>query len=127
MTEFGGANQYGTIFRLSLNGTEYLKLLDLESAASGSHPKGSLIYDGVYFYGLTGTYGLHSDGVIFKIKFDGSEFTKLYDFDGTNGRSPKGSLISDGTFLYGTTLSEEPTTWELSLKSDMTAQNSQNL
>lgn len=66
MTEFGGANQYGTIFRLSLDGTEYLKLLDLESAASGSHPKGSLIYDGVYFYGLTGTYGLHSDGVILK-------------------------------------------------------------
>ena len=41
--------------------------------------------------------------VIFKIKLDGSGYTKLLDFNGTNGQYPLGSLFYDGTYLYGTT------------------------
>jgi uncharacterized repeat protein (TIGR03803 family) len=43
-------------------------------------------------------------GVLFKIKPDGTGYSKLLDFAGiANGSKPLGSLISDGTFLYGMT------------------------
>ena len=57
-------------------------------------------------YGLTKYGGLNNLGVIFRIKTDGSGFTKLLDFDGiAKGSYPWGSLIlgTDGS-LYGTTL-----------------------
>jgi uncharacterized repeat protein (TIGR03803 family) len=42
--------------------------------------------------------------VIFKIKSDGTGYSKLLDFAGAvNGSTPPGSLIFDGTFLYGMT------------------------
>lgn len=44
--------------------------------------------------------------VAFAISFQQAvyaQFSKIYDFDGTNGSQPWGSLISDGTFLYGMT------------------------
>ena len=50
---------------------------------------------------MTSLGGANNKGVIFKILTNGSGFTKLLDFDGTNGGSPYGSLISQGAFLYG--------------------------
>ena len=43
-------------------------------------------------------------GVIFKIKPDGTGYSKMLEFAGTtNGQSPEGDLIYDGTYLYGMT------------------------
>ncbi len=39
----------------------------------------------------------------FKVKPDGSGYTKLLDFDDSDGAYPHGSLVSDGTYLYGMT------------------------
>ena len=48
--------------------------------------------------------GVNNEGVIFKIKSDGTGFAKLLDFkDNINGSNPEGSFISDGAFLYGMT------------------------
>jgi hypothetical protein len=42
--------------------------------------------------------------VLFKIKPNGTGYSKLLDFAGaTNGSMPSGYLISDGSFLYGMT------------------------
>ena len=84
---------------------QYTKLLDFNGFANGSHPYGSLYYDGTYLYGVTDSGGVNGDGTIFKIKPDGTAYSKLIDFNDTNGSKPMGSLISDGIFLYGMTFS----------------------
>ncbi|MFA5781301.1 MAG: T9SS type A sorting domain-containing protein, partial [Bacteroidales bacterium] len=68
------------------------------------YPEGSLISDGTFLYGMTAYGGINDMGVIFKIKSDGTGYSRLLNFAGAaNGRQPWGSLISDGTFLYGMT------------------------
>lgn len=103
MTAQGGINNLGTVFKIKPDGTGYSKLLDFSGSANGSNPVGSLIIDGTFLYGMTQSGGTHGDGVIFKIKPDGTMYSKLLNFNGVNGSSPQGSLISDGTFLYGMT------------------------
>ena len=111
MTEVGGTNNMGTIFKIKLDGTAYTTLLKFDGSTNGRNPRGSLIFDGTFLYGLTNSGGIYNApgifygiGVIFKIMPDGTGYTKLHDFENTvnaNGQSPNGSLISDGTFLYG--------------------------
>jgi uncharacterized repeat protein (TIGR03803 family) len=104
MTWSGGTNNDGTIFKIKPDGTDYLKLFDFDETTTGKHPCGSLFSDGTYLYGMTKGGGANNIGTIFKIKPDGSDYVKLFDFAGfTNGGLPSCSLISDGTFLFGTT------------------------
>ncbi|MFA4852153.1 MAG: choice-of-anchor tandem repeat GloVer-containing protein [Bacteroidales bacterium] len=104
MTYQGGTNNLGVIFKVKPDGTGYAKLLDFSGTANGNYPNGSLIYDGTFLYGMAFGGGTNGDGVIFKIKPDGTGYSKLLDFAGAaNGQGPPGSLISDGTFLYGMT------------------------
>ncbi|POY38230.1 hypothetical protein C3L50_13285 [Flavobacterium alvei] len=104
MTVNGGANNLGTIFKIMPDGTGYAKLLDFAGTSNGGNPWGSLISDGTYLYGMTFVGGSNSMGTVFKIKFDGTGFTKLLDFAGlSNGRNPRGDLFYDGTYLYGMT------------------------
>lgn len=84
---------------------QYTKLLDFD-LTNGWGPFGSLFSDGTFLYGMTASGGTtfpYNMGVVFKIKPDGTAYSKLLDFDGTNGSTPYGSLISDGIFLYGMT------------------------
>jgi uncharacterized repeat protein (TIGR03803 family) len=96
-------NYDGTIFKMKPDGSGYVKLLDFDPATTGMNPKGSLIYDGTYLYGMTGGGGLYNKGVAFKIKPDGTGYTNLLNFDIINGANPQGSFITDGTYLYGMT------------------------
>lgn len=104
MTQYNGANNFGTIFKIKPDGTGFSKLLDFDGTTNGQFPIGSFISDGTYLYGTTEQGGATGNGTIFKIKPDGTGFTKLLDFAGTTGgSSPLSSLVSDGTYLYGTT------------------------
>ncbi len=104
MTEFGGTNNIGTIFKIKPDGTEFVKLLDFDDITNGSNPWGSLISDGTFLYGMTTYGGKYGNGTIFKIMPDGTGYKTLLDFDDTfNGSTPGGSLFYDGTFLYGMT------------------------
>jgi uncharacterized repeat protein (TIGR03803 family) len=103
MTSFGGTNDDGVIFRIKSDGTGDTVLLKF-SGLNGNHPDfSSLFSDGTYLYGMTQLGGASNDGVIFRIKPDGTGDTNLLDFNGTNGQYPEASFISDGTYLYGTT------------------------
>jgi uncharacterized repeat protein (TIGR03803 family) len=102
MTSAGGANNDGVVFKVKPDGTDYLKLLDFAGATNGRDPHGSLIFDGTFLYGMTTFGGTSDEGTIFKIKPDGTSYSKLFDFVG-NGYEPYGSLITDGVFLYGMT------------------------
>ena len=104
MTAQGGVNDFGIIFKVKPDGTGYTKLLDFDGAVNGRFPQGSLIYDETFLYGMTSYGGANDKGVVFKIKSDGTGYSKLVDFAGySNGENPNGDLISDGTFLYGMT------------------------
>ena len=103
MTRYGGTNDIGTIFKIKPDGSGYLKLLDCAGSTNGKSPRGSLIYDGTFLYGMTQEGGASNLGTVFKIKPDGSGYLKLLDFDGSNGNNPFGSLVFDGNFLYGMT------------------------
>ena len=103
MTSSGGANNFGTIFKIKPDGTGYTLLLSFAGITNGKTPYGSLISDGTFLYGMTSAGGANSDGAIFEIKPDGTGFTIIYSFTGSHISEPYGSLISDGTFLYGMT------------------------
>lgn len=105
MTSGGGTNNIGTLFKIKFDGTSFLKLIDFNGTMNGSSPKGSLIFDGAFLYGMTNGGGANNFGTIFKIKPDSTSYNKLYDFDGANGKYPLGSLISDSVYLYGMTSS----------------------
>lgn len=85
---------------------QYTKLLNFANDTTyGRFPSGSLFSDGTFLYGTTTGGGTTDNGTIFKIKPDGTEYTKLFDFTGENGSSPNGTLVSDATYLYGMTMS----------------------
>jgi uncharacterized repeat protein (TIGR03803 family) len=104
----GGSNEngWGTIFRIKSDGTKDTTLF-VFNGANGGKPKGALIYDGTFLYGMTSDgSGASDSGSVFKIKPDGTGFALLKSFTSgniTNGVSPLGSLVYDGTYLYGMT------------------------
>jgi uncharacterized repeat protein (TIGR03803 family) len=100
MTNTGGSNATGTIFKTNLSGSSFTVLHNFVYATDGANPEGNLVQgaDG-NFYGMTGT-----NAHIFKITPSGT-FTPLHTFvSNTEGSTPLGSLIlaKDGKF-YGTT------------------------
>jgi uncharacterized repeat protein (TIGR03803 family) len=104
MTYSGGANGYGTVFKITPAGAETV-LYSFAAGSDGANPYGSLVQgsDG-NFYGTTERGGTNNVGIAFKITPAGAE-TVLWSFgNGSDGYYPYASLIqgSDGNF-YGTT------------------------
>ena len=103
MTNSGGTNGAGTIFKITPTGT-FTVLRNL-SSADGQNPLGNLFQntDG-FLYGMAPYGGTHGDGTFFKISTAGA-FTLLYSLtSGTDGSEPNGGVIksTDGNF-YGLT------------------------
>jgi uncharacterized repeat protein (TIGR03803 family) len=97
----GGLASYGTLFKISTNGS-YVPLHTFIRSDSGS-PYGGMTEgrDG-NFYGTT--YGAYAgSGSVFCVS-PGGAFTNLFFFNDTNGSHPVGVLVQvdDGNF-YGTT------------------------
>ncbi|MGO8928883.1 MAG: choice-of-anchor tandem repeat GloVer-containing protein [Limisphaerales bacterium] len=97
----GGSAGYGTLFKVSTNGS--FVPLHTFSYSDSSSPYGGMIEgsDG-NFYGTT--YGAYAGyGSIFSVT-PGGAFTNLFFFSNTNGSNPVGVLMqgTDGNF-YGTT------------------------
>jgi uncharacterized protein (TIGR03437 family) len=104
-TTSGGANGYGTVFKITPGGA-LTTLYSFQDGADGADPEAGLIQaaDG-NFYGTTTGEDSASYGTVFKITPDGM-LTTLNSFDGTDGDEPSAGLVqaSDGN-LYGTTYS----------------------
>jgi uncharacterized repeat protein (TIGR03803 family) len=84
---------------------QYTKLFDFTSDNDLASPQLSEpVFDGTWLYAMTNLGGTSNLGTIYKVKPDGSEYTKLLDFTGAfNGSNPYGSLLLSGGVLYGMT------------------------
>lgn len=106
MTNQGGTpnGSAGTIFKIKPDGTAYEIVMEFGSTVNAGGPLASLFYDGSYLYGTTSSGGTNNNGVIFKVKPDGTGYIKLLEFMGqSNGSNSHCTFISDGVYLYGTT------------------------
>jgi uncharacterized repeat protein (TIGR03803 family) len=108
-TSYGGANNLGTVFRITPSGN-LTTLHSFDGNTDGSYPYAGLVQaTNGNLYGTTNSYGAHGDGTVFKISLSGT-LTTLYSFCSksgcTDGESPYGGLVqaTDGNF-YGTTSS----------------------
>jgi uncharacterized repeat protein (TIGR03803 family) len=105
-TEQGGSAGYGTVFKVTTNGT--LTTLAAFNSNNGASPYAALALgnDG-NFYGTTFYGGSSGDGTVFKVTTNGT-LTTLVSFNGTNGASPYAALTlgNDGNF-YGTTQGDD--------------------
>jgi len=102
-TYFGGANNDGTIFKITPAGV--LTTLHSFNGTDGANPLGALTQgnDG-NLYGTTYVGGANNDGTAFKITCGGT-LTTIHSFNGADGVNPGGDLVQsngDGNF-YGTT------------------------
>lgn len=106
-TQYGGANNQGTLFRMTPSGT--LTTLYSFSGPDGAQPLGGLIQGlNGQFYGVTVVGGANTAcyencGTVFEFTSAGKLIT-LHSFDGSDGNYPWEGLVqaSDGNF-YGTT------------------------
>ncbi len=105
-TKVGGANNRGTAYKVSTNGTltTIYSFCALANCVDGTYPWGGLVLatDG-NLYGTTASGGANGNGTIFKVTTAGILST-LHNFDGTDGSNAYGGLMqgADG-LLYGTT------------------------
>ena len=102
MTENGGTNNGGVIFKIKPDGTGDTVLFNF-SGLIGLNPHGSLISDGNFLFGMTANGGTNNNGVIFKINLDGTGYSVLNNFNQVLGANPHGDLLLDGDSLYGLT------------------------
>ena len=109
-TYAGGTNNLGTVFRLGIDGANYLILHNFTTnAADGRNPYAALVQgtDGV-LYGTTyaGGNGIYLSGTVFRLNSDGTGYTILRNFTGgpTDGANPRDGVVQgSGGALYGTT------------------------
>jgi len=103
----GGANNYGTVFKINPSPPYTLTTLysfcSQSNCADGSNPFALVQGSDGNFYGATSQHGANGDGTVFKITPSGT-LTTLHSFNGTDGECPIAALAqgSDGNF-YGTT------------------------
>lgn len=110
----GGADDLGTVFKLTPSGSGYTESFVYSfkgGLLDGAYPSGGVIFDGDgALYGTTGRGGEHGSGIAFKLTASGSGYTEsvLYNFcvnsNCTDGANPIGSLVfGKGGALYGAT------------------------
>jgi uncharacterized repeat protein (TIGR03803 family) len=113
-TNLGGANNAGTVFEITQDGT-YTVLHSFDGAAGGSDPNAGVTLDPSNgdLYGTTTFAGSGGAcrggcGVFYRLSA-GGKFKVLHDFTGDDGRYPAGQLVRDTLGdIYGIATSGGP-------------------
>ena len=127
ITRFGGLAGAGVVYKVGKDGSGFAVLHAFDAITSpatsstivnaeGAHPRSGLVESAGYFYGTANAGGANGQGTIYRLRFDGSEFSVLHVFTtptvpsgGTVATNPDGaqpqSGLTDGGdgLLYGTT------------------------
>ena len=103
-----GGPGYGLVFKLSSDGTGFAILKEF-SGTDGQYPYGNLVLIGSTIYGTTESVGSSfSAGLVFKVCTDGTGYTVLKQFDGSEAGHPLAGLVLRDSTLYGTTSMGSP-------------------
>jgi len=107
MTQFGGTNSQGVIFRFNPVTYDDTVMFNFDGNAYGGSPEGSLIQaTNGKLYGMTEFGGSNGDGILFRLDPITGDDSVLLNFNGTDGSSPMGSLMqASNGLLYGMTWS----------------------
>ena len=102
-TSQAGSSGHGTVFALKTDDSTLTTLYNFTNGTDGGAPYGGLVLSGNTLYGTTTEGGTNhiNWGTIFKINTDGSNFSALHTFSGTEGYFPRASLVVSGNTLYG--------------------------
>ena len=107
MTDLGGVSNCGTIFKLNADGTGFMTLYNFTNGVDGANPGTSdlLVSSSNWLFGVTGFGGTNTPrrGAVFRVNLDGTGFTNLYNFHGTDGQNPTAGMAVSENTLYGTT------------------------
>jgi uncharacterized repeat protein (TIGR03803 family) len=102
----------GTIFRLSVTGSDFSTLYDFKGGPDGETPIGGLVLSGSTLYGTASSGGTHGQGTLFEINTGGAGFAVLGSFTGgVAPANPFGQLVWSGGMLYGMTVSGGTLDW----------------
>jgi len=106
----GGINGSGTVFRVSIDGSDFAVLHHFGGTNDGAHPLAGMVLSGDTLYGTTSRSSPFGAGEVFRINTDGTGFARLHTFNESymgssadDGSMPAASLIISGNTLYGTT------------------------
>ncbi len=110
ITGYGGMG-YGTMFDMDPSGDNYEVVRSFTPAyEDGYSPQfGKLtqdIFDPSILFGMTANGGTYNEGVIYKVRTDGSDYEILHEFNGgttDGGRPYDATLLQIGSTLYGMT------------------------
>jgi uncharacterized repeat protein (TIGR03803 family) len=102
-TEVGGANNDGTVFKISTSGAEQV-VYSFAGGTDGATPYGGLVKVGNKLYGTTAFGGSNNNGTVYSVTTAGVEKV-LYRFAGSpsDGATPYATLANLSGTLYGTT------------------------
>lgn len=110
----GGSGGEGTVFAMNTDGTGFRTLHAFTAFTAtnqpgfvglntdGALPSATLALSGNTLYGAAAFGGTSGWGTVFAINTDGTGFTNLYVFSGSDGIAPDVLILSGGT-LYGIT------------------------
>ncbi len=100
----GGADGYGTVFKVDTSGNETVLYSFGTTGGDGLFPVKGVVLDAEgNLYGTTSAGGAHEKGTVFKLGTTGQE-TVLYSFAGKpDGEYPNGVVLDAQGNLYGTT------------------------
>jgi uncharacterized repeat protein (TIGR03803 family) len=105
-TKFGGKSEYGSLFKYDVSQSKLTNLFEFDKYTNNSTPDNKLVLLDSFLYGVAGGGSFVSDsGSLFKIKIDGTQYQKLFEFKNpkTQGLYPFGRLVRKGNVLYGAT------------------------
>jgi len=96
-----GRYEEGSVYGMDADGSNPEMWVDF------THPRGpkygSLIEANGKLWGMTIGGGTHNMGTIYSLNNDGTDFTKIHDFNGVNGRAPYNGLTLAQGKLWGMT------------------------
>ncbi|MBK7903258.1 MAG: hypothetical protein IPJ97_10200 [Proteobacteria bacterium] len=106
LTAQGGTTGNGVIFSLPADGSTFT-VLHAFSGADGSRPAAELmVASSGKLYGVTSSGGVNAEGAttslgtIFAIDRAGTNFARLYSFDGKNGSVPSSRLLETASGVF---------------------------
>jgi uncharacterized repeat protein (TIGR03803 family) len=102
--EPGGTSGCGVVYTIEPGG-KLTTLATFTGTSNGAIGDSKLSLNDHVLYGSTQAGGAANDGVVFSLKTNGSDFTVLHQFSGSDGSWPGGNLVIDAQGdVFGTTL-----------------------